>query len=215
MGNRKLAPVEHLDWGIYEFLSGLWSVSFFRGGGGQNFGMLFVHTCYLICSTDFFKNAHISPNKKHISHWQHPNSGKYTAFLFVFFSVRGWFLTWHYAVCYLSCHRITKHLSRECSIFSHAILVAVFWQDIYVYNTYIVYPVLYNIPKQPFLAVFREEITTTLVPSTSEGGWGGPVFRFEGPWLRIRNVNILIYIYMYYVCGQERTIQVAVLNLSL
>ncbi len=54
-----------------------------------------------------------------------------------------------------------------------------------------------------FLATFRNEITTILTPSTSQGGeWGlfwhprlhkgasggGHVFRFEGPWLRIRNV---------------------------
>ncbi len=45
-----------------------------------------------------------------------------------------------------------------------------------------------------FLAIFRNEITTILTPSASEGG--GHVFHFEGPWLRIRNVNILIYTVM-------------------
>ncbi len=37
-----------------------------------------------------------------------------------------------------------------------------------------------------FLAIFRNEITTILTPSTSD------VFHFGGPWLRIRNV---LYIY--------------------
>ncbi len=47
----------------------------------------------------------------------------------------------------------------------------------------------------------RNEITTILTPSTSEGGewgrWGGQVIRFGGPWLRIHNVNILKCIYVY------------------
>ncbi len=48
-----------------------------------------------------------------------------------------------------------------------------------------------------FLAIFCNEKTTILTLSTSEGGGGGShVFRFEGPWLRIRNVNILLYIYV-------------------
>ncbi len=49
-----------------------------------------------------------------------------------------------------------------------------------------------------FLVIFRNEITTILSPSTSEGvSGGGHVFCFEGPWLRIRNVNIHTYIYIY------------------
>ncbi len=51
-----------------------------------------------------------------------------------------------------------------------------------------------------FLAIFRNEITTILTrlqKGMSGGGGGGHVFRFEGPWLRIRNVNIYIYIHTY------------------
>ncbi len=55
------------------------------------------------------------------------------------------------------------------------------------------------IQQDTFLAIFRNEITTILTPSTSEKGeWGrrgGHFFRFGGPWLQIRNVNILIYLY--------------------
>ncbi len=57
------------------------------------------------------------------------------------------------------------------------------------------------LPIFSFLAIFRNEITTILTPSISKGGeWGargGHVFRFGGPWSQIRNVNILIYLYMY------------------
>ncbi len=42
-----------------------------------------------------------------------------------------------------------------------------------------------NIRNLIFLGIFRNEITTILTPSTSEGvsggGVGGHVFRFEGP----------------------------------
>ncbi len=31
------------------------------------------------------------------------------------------------------------------------------------------------------------------------GGVGGHVFRSGGPWLQIRHVNILIYLYIYYL----------------
>ncbi len=59
-------------------------------------------------------------------------------------------------------------------------------------------------------AIFWNEITTILTPSTSEGGewsrWGGHIFRCEDPWLRICNVNMLmckcIYIYTFiYING--------------
>ncbi len=55
---------------------------------------------------------------------------------------------------------------------------------------------LSSLPFQFFLAIFRNEIMTILTPSTSEGSeWGRSHFSFGGPRLRIRNVNILLYIY--------------------
>ncbi len=39
----------------------------------------------------------------------------------------------------------------------------------------------YSIVPTFFLVIFRNEITTILTPSTSEGGGGGHVFRFGVP----------------------------------
>ncbi len=41
-----------------------------------------------------------------------------------------------------------------------------------------------------FLALFRNKITIILM-GVSGGGGGGHVFRFEGSWLQLSNVNIL------------------------
>ncbi len=57
--------------------------------------------------------------------------------------------------------------------------------------------------------MFRNEITTILTLSTSEGGGGdGHFFRFGGPSLKICNINIRIYLCGYakrkFACAKRK-----------